>query len=74
MRYASKQALMDDIRTQHQELCAKLEKIPRARWHEPGVWGDGWTVSDLVAHLAAWQHLFLGWSTPGSSGGPASSH
>jgi hypothetical protein len=68
MRYKSKQALLDDIRTEHDALCARLAEIPNARWHEPGVWGDGWTVSDLVAHLAEWQHMFLSWHEDGLRG------
>ncbi len=68
MRYESKQALMDDIRATHDSLCARLAEIPKARWHEPGVWGDGWTLCDLVAHLAEWQHMFLGWYEDGLRG------
>lgn len=68
MKYESKQALMDDIRGEHDALCARLAEIPKSRWYEPGVWGDGWTVSDLVAHLAEWQHLFLGWYKDGLRG------
>lgn len=68
MRYESKQALMDDIRTKHDSLCARLGEIPQVRWQEPGVWGDGWTVSDLVAHLAEWQQMFLGWYEQGLGG------
>lgn len=68
MRYESKQALMNDIRTAHDSLCARLEEIPQVRWQEPGVWGDGWTVSDLVSHLAEWQQMFLGWYEQGLGG------
>lgn len=68
MRYESKQALMDDIRTEHDSLCALLVEIPEVRRKEPGVWGDGWTVTDLVAHLAEWQQMFLGWYELGLAG------
>jgi hypothetical protein len=68
MKHESKQALLDDIRHEHDTLCARLAEIPKARWHEPGVWGDGWTLSDLVAHLAEWQRLFLGWYDDGVRG------
>lgn len=68
MRYQSKQALLDDIRTEHASLCARLQEIPKARWHEPGLWGEGWTLSDLVAHLAEWQHMFLSWYKEGLLG------
>jgi len=59
---------MDDIRAEHDSLCALLAEIPMARWHESGVWGDGWTLSDLVAHLAEWQYMFLGWYEDGLRG------
>jgi hypothetical protein len=68
MRYASKKAMLDDIRAEHDALCARLDDIPRSRWREPGVWGDGWTLSDLVAHLAEWQFMFLGWYEAGLKG------
>jgi hypothetical protein len=68
MKYESKQALMNDIRTEHDALCARLAGISTARWDEPGVWGDGWTLSDLVAHLAEWQHMLLGWYQDGLRG------
>jgi hypothetical protein len=69
MRYASKQQLLDDIRGQHDALCALLREIPRSRHREAEVWGDGWTLHDLVAHLAEWQRLFLGWYEAGLEGG-----
>lgn len=68
MRYKSKPALLEDIRTQHDLLRARLAEVPDVRWREPGVWGDGWTLSDLVAHLSEWQHLFLRWYGYGQRG------
>jgi hypothetical protein len=68
MRYVSKSQLVADIRTAHDALCAQLDGIPKSRWREGGVWGDGWTVSDLVAHLAEWQFMFLAWYDAGLSG------
>jgi hypothetical protein len=68
MKYDSKEALRNDIRTSHDALCVWLERVPKARWREPGLWGDGWTLSDLVAHLAEWQRLFLAWYEDGSRG------
>lgn len=65
MKYKSKQALLDDIRTEHDSLCARLADIPQTRWKEVGVWGDEWTLSDLVAHLAEWHRMFLRWYEDG---------
>jgi len=65
MRYGSKQALVDDIRTAYASLCAVIDAIPRRSLRVPGVWGDAWTVSDLVAHLGEWQRMFLRWYEEG---------
>ena len=68
MKYHSKDALLQDIRTTHDQLCGLLIEIPEPRWQDPGVWGDEWTVADLVAHLAEWQRMFLVWYEDGSRG------
>ena len=68
MRYESKQALMEDIRSEHDALCALLREIPETQHRERGVWGDGWTIVDLLAHLAEWQRMFLGWYSDGVQG------
>ena len=69
MRYTTKEALLADIQQQHDSLCARLDQVPKSRQSESGVWGDGWTVTDLVAHLAEWQHMFLRWYDTGLTGG-----
>ena len=69
MRYRSKRELIDDISSEHGSLVTMLEEVPEALWNEPGVWGDGWTVADLVAHLTEWHRLFLGWFDEGRNGG-----
>ena len=68
MRYRSKQALVRDIEDEFKALQALLESIPRTRHAEGEVWGDGWSVNDLVAHLAEWHRLFLGWHQDGLNG------
>jgi hypothetical protein len=68
MRYRSKQALVASIEAEHDALCARLDAIPRSRHRDRGVWGDDWTVCDLVAHLAEWQAMFLTWYDDGVRG------
>jgi hypothetical protein len=34
---------------------ASLDRVPRERWEEPGVL-PGWTVKDLLWHVAGWLH------------------
>lgn len=72
MKYTTKQALIDDITTEHDRLCDLLGAIPEQQWIDPGVWGDDWTLVDLVAHLAEWQSMFLTWYHTGlERGDPA---
>lgn len=68
MRYATKALLVQDIIGEHARLTALLDAIPLHTFKEPGVWGDDWSVHDLVAHLAEWQKLFLGWHAAGLAG------
>lgn len=70
MRYGSKEQLLTDIEEEHQALLALLAAVPEDRWTEGGVWGDDWSVNDLVAHLAEWHALFLRWYEVGASGKP----
>jgi hypothetical protein len=59
---------VDDIKAQHDALCSRLAEIPRSRHRESGVWGDGWTLHDLLAHLSEWQRMFLRWYHDGLRG------
>ena len=68
MKYQSKADLISDIHAQHDLLCARLDELPKSRCRKPGVWGDGWTVTDLVAHLSEWQLMFLRWYEDGLRG------
>jgi hypothetical protein len=68
MRYESKESLIAAIRAQHDAFCERLDAVPKSRCREAGVWGDGWNVVDLVAHLAEWQAMFLGWYASGIRG------
>lgn len=42
------------------QLDALLERLDEAAMIEPGIFDD-WTVKDVLAHLAAWEQLELGW-------------
>jgi hypothetical protein len=69
MRFASKPELLQKIETQHEAFVDLLRQIPRSRYREEGVWGDGWTILDLLAHLTEWEQMFLGWYRAGLDGG-----
>ena len=65
MKYTTKQELLDDITEERKTFSALLAKIPESRYSEPGVWGDGWNIIDLIAHLAEWHTMFLRWYDDG---------
>jgi hypothetical protein len=54
---------------EHDRLSALLREIPESRYRERGVWGDDWTLCDLISHLAEWQHMFLRWYNEGLKSG-----
>lgn len=68
MRYSSKDHLLTDIRKEHTRLVQLLEGFSPDQRQAPGVWGDGWTLTDLLAHLAEWQRMFLRWYRDGLAG------
>ena len=68
MKFASKRELVDSITGEHRVLVELLDAIVPARFAEPGVWGDGWSLDDLLSHLTAWEQLFLGWFRAGLEG------
>ncbi len=61
MGFASKRELIAQIEQEHQNLVDLASSIPIERYGEGGVWGDGWSVKDLFAHLTEWEQMFLRW-------------
>lgn len=68
MRYASKDGLVADIVAEHDDLMTLLGQTSTSSYAARGVSGDGWTITDLVAHLAEWQAMFLSWYDTGRTG------
>ena len=69
MRFASKAELLEQVEGEHGRLLELLASIPKVRWRDAGVWGDDWTIQDLVAHVMEWQVMFLRWYRQGREGG-----
>jgi hypothetical protein len=42
----------------HQTVLQIIEGLPEADWHTPGV-GGVWSVKDIIAHLASFEHLLV---------------
>ena len=68
MRYDSKKELIEDIEKEHQMFLDLVRSIPKSRYSEAGVWGDNWSIKDLLAHLTEWEQMFLSWYRVGIEG------
>jgi hypothetical protein len=61
MKFKSKRELVERIEREHAAFVELANSIPARRRREPGVWGEGWNVADLHAHLAEWHRMLLRW-------------
>jgi hypothetical protein len=68
MRFTTRQELIQRIEKEHQAFVELAASIPKTRYREEGVWGEGWNIQDLFAHLTEWQQMFLSWYRKGLQG------
>ena len=46
--------LLDEEETKWRELCREIERFTDEELERPGVTPDGWSVKDVMFHIAAW--------------------
>jgi len=68
MKFTSKKELVERIDRERRALEDLLASIPMSRYGEAGVWGDGWSIKDLIAHITEWEQMFLLWFRAGEDG------
>jgi hypothetical protein len=68
-KQTSKDQLLKDICTERRRLENILLHLSPEDMVKPGVSGD-WSVKDILAHLTAWEKLFIGWYQSGVEGIP----
>ena len=68
IKQTSKQQILKDIEVEHRRLEKNLAELTPSQMTLPGVVGE-WTVKDVLAHLVAWERLFVGWYEEGLRGG-----
>ena len=68
MRFKSKHELVESVEHEHRAFVELLRSLPTSRYRDAGVWGDGWTIRDLLAHLTEWEQMFLRWYQAGENG------
>lgn len=65
-KHTRKAQLLSDIKTQHRRLEDVLIQLSQDTQLIPGVIGH-WSVKDILAHLSAWEQLFIGWYHAGDN-------
>ncbi len=53
--------------TEHRLLLNTIARLTPDQFLEPGVTGE-WSAKDLLAHLTAWEQMFLSWYRAGMRG------
>ena len=66
-KQTSKDQLLKDIHTARRRLEDLLSTLSQEDMEQPGVTGI-WSVKDILAHLVAWECLFLDWYQAGLQG------
>ena len=66
-KQTSKAQLLKDIHTERKRLEKNLSVLSAEDIVQPGVTGI-WSVNDILAHLIAWERLFLDWYYSGIQG------
>jgi hypothetical protein len=66
-KQTSKDQLLKDIHTERRRLEKNLSVLSAEDMLQPGVTGT-WSVKDILAHLVAWERLFLEWYQQGVRG------
>ena len=66
-KQTSKEQLLKDILTERRRLEKNLSVLSAEDMIRPGVTGT-WSVKDILAHLIAWERLFLDWYSTGIRG------
>lgn len=68
-KQTSKAQILKDIHTERNRLVKKISLLSSDDMLIPGVTGT-WSVKDILAHLSAWEKLFLGWYSGGTGFAP----
>lgn len=66
-KQSSKDQLLNDIQTEWRRLQKNLSGLGKEDMIQAGVTGI-WSAKDILAHLIAWERLFLDWYSTGIEG------
>ena len=60
---------IDVLKYGHRTVLGALDGLPQTEWETPGVCGI-WSVKDIIAHLASYEHMLVDVLTTFLDGGP----
>ena len=60
---------IDVLKYGHQTVLGTLDGVPQTEWETPGVCGI-WSVNEIIAHLASFEHMLVEVLTTFLDGGP----
>ncbi len=55
----NRKEIVDRLQNAHQHLDVTLQKLSEHELNDVAIYDEGWTVKDILAHLAAWNHQFV---------------
>lgn len=63
----TREEILEKISLHRKALEHTLGRIPRERYLSP-VFVEGWTIKDLIAHIAAWEQRMIAWIAQAAEG------
>lgn len=57
----SRSALLEEMDEAYAQLKAMMERVPRSVWKSSCVNSGGWSLKDVIAHVADWAQRCDGW-------------
>lgn len=64
---ASRRDLLAEIDAEHARLSALIDRVPPSLWKSSRVNTAGWSLKDVLAHVADWAECCDGWCTLGDT-------
>lgn len=68
MKFKDKADFLNTVDLEWNRFLELLKSLDAADREKPGVWGDGWTVKDMMAHIHEWHNMVLLWHKQGQKG------
>lgn len=68
MRFKNKADFVETSGAEWERFMDLVSELSPADLIKPGVWGKGWNVKDMLAHIHEWHLMVLSWHKEGQKG------